>query len=126
LRLYHLSQEQPFLDIAVKIMESQAQIAAENPFGFGYLLNTISLYLETPVEITIINSENSELRNSLFTNYLPNSLIVAIKNPDQLKNLSKYPFFAGKSFEDKTSVFICKNFACSLPLHTLDEVNSEL
>jgi len=126
LRLYHLSQEQPFLDIAVKIMESQAQIAAENPFGFGYLLNTISLYLETPVEITIINSENSELRNSLFTNYLPNSLIVAIQNPDQLKNLSGYPFFAGKSFEDKTSVYICKNFTCSLPLHTLDEVNSKL
>ena len=40
LRLYHLSQEQSFLDIAIKIMESQAQVAAENPFGFGYLLNT--------------------------------------------------------------------------------------
>jgi len=40
LRLYHLSQKQSFLDISIKIMESQAQIAAENPFGFGYLLNT--------------------------------------------------------------------------------------
>ena len=52
LRLYHLSQEQHFLDIAMKIMESQAQIAAENPFGFGYLLNTLSLYLEKPIKIT--------------------------------------------------------------------------
>ena len=59
LRLYHLSQEQSFLNIAIKIMESQAQIAAENPFGFGYLLNTLSLYLEKPIEITVINSENS-------------------------------------------------------------------
>jgi len=54
LRLYHLSQKQSFLDISIKIMESQAQIAAENPFGFGYLLNTISLYLEKPIEITVI------------------------------------------------------------------------
>ena len=69
LRLYHLSQEQLFLDISMKTMESQAQTAAENPFGFGYLLNTISLYLEKPTEITIINSENSELCNSLFKNY---------------------------------------------------------
>ena len=69
LRLYHLSQEQSFLDISIKIMESQAQMAAENPFGFGYLLNTISVYLEKPVEITIINSENSEICNSLFTTY---------------------------------------------------------
>ena len=126
LRLYHLSQEQSFLDIAIKIMESQAQIAAENPFGFGYLLNTLSLYLEKPIEITVINSENSELCKSLFTNYLPNSFMVTIQNSDQLKNLSEYPFFTGKSFEDKTSVFICKNFTCSLALHTLDEVNSKL
>ncbi|MCP2506324.1 MAG: thioredoxin domain-containing protein [Nitrosopumilus sp.] len=126
LRLYHLSQEQLFLDISMKTMESQAQTAAENPFGFGYLLNTISLYLEKPTEITIINSENSELCNSLFKNYLPNSFMITIQNSDQLKTLSKYPFFAGKSFEDKTSIFICKNFTCSLPLHTLDEVNSTL
>jgi hypothetical protein len=89
-------------------------------------LNTLSLYLEKPVEITIINSENSELCKSLFTNYLPNSFMVTIHNSDQLTHLSKYPFFTGKSFEDKTSIFICKNFSCSLPLHTLDEVNSTL
>jgi len=126
LRLYHLSQKQSFLDISIKIMESQAQIAAENPFGFGYLLNTLSLYLEKPIEITVINSENSELCKSLLTNYLPNSFMVTIQNSDQLNSLSEYPFFSGKSFEEKTSVFICKNFSCSLPLHTLDEVNSKL
>jgi hypothetical protein len=52
--------------------------------------------------------------------------MVTIKNSEQLNALSDYPFFSGKSFEDQTSVFICKNFSCSLPLHTLDEVNSEL
>ena len=126
LRLYHMSQEQKFLDIATKIMESQAQIAAENPFGFGHLLNTISIYLEKPVEITIINTENYEICKSLFSNYLPNSFMVAIQNSSQLENLSKYPFFAGKTFQDKTSVFICKDFTCSLPLHTIDEINSYL
>jgi hypothetical protein len=126
LRLYHLSQEQSFLSIATKIMESQAQIAAENPFGFGYLLNTLSLYLEKPIEITVINSENSELCKSLLTNYLPNSFMVTIQNPDQLQNLSEYPFFAGKNYESKTTVFVCKNFTCSLPLYTIDEVNSQL
>jgi len=126
LRLYHLSQEQNFLEIATKVMGSQAQMAAENPFGFGYLLNTISTYLEKPVEITVINTENSEICKSLLTNYLPNSFIVTIQNSTQLENLSEYPFFAGKSFESKTSVFVCKDFACSLPLHTVDEINSHL
>ncbi|MBC8515993.1 MAG: thioredoxin domain-containing protein [Nitrosopumilus sp.] len=126
LRLYHLSQEQTFLEITTKIMESQAQMAAENPFGFGYLLNTISMYIQKPLEITLINTENSEICDSLLLDYIPNSMIITIHNTSQLQNLSEYPFFAGKSFEDKTTVFVCKDFACSLPLHTLDEVNSNL
>ena len=126
LRLYHLSQKQNFLEIATKILESQAQMAAENPFAFGYLLNIISLYLQKPVEITIINTENSDLCKSLLTNYLPNSFIVTIQNSTQLENLSEYPFFTGKFFESKTSVFVCKDFSCSLPLHTIDEINSHL
>ncbi len=126
LRLYHFSQEQQFLEIATKIMESQAQMAAENPFGFGYLLNTISLYMEKPLEISIVNPENSEICESLSTNYLPNSMMVTINDSTQLEKLSHFPFFAGKNFENKTSVFVCKNFSCSLPLHTIDEINSHL
>ncbi|QLH07223.1 thioredoxin domain-containing protein [Nitrosopumilus ureiphilus] len=126
LRLYHLSQKQNFLEISTKIMESQAQMAAENPFGFGYLLNTIFCYLEKPLEIIIINTENSKLCNSVLTDYLHNSFIVTIQNSSQLDVLSEFPFFTGKTFEDKTSVFVCKNFSCSLPLHTLDEINSHL
>ncbi len=121
-----MSQEQNFLEITTKILESQAQIAAENPFGFGYLLNVISTYFQKPVELTIINTENSEICKSLLADYLPNSFIITIQNSAQLENLSEYPFFTGKNFENKTSVFVCKNFSCSLPLHTIDEINSHL
>ena len=126
LRLYHFTQNKEFLDMATKVMESQAQMAAENPFGFGYLLNTISTYLQKPVEITLINTENSDICDSLRTEYIPNSILVTIKNSEQLKELSDFPFFEGKSFGDKTSVFVCKDFTCSLPLYTLDDVHSNL
>jgi uncharacterized protein YyaL (SSP411 family) len=126
LRLYHLSQEQTFLEITTKIMESQAQMAAENPFGFGYLLNTISMYVQKPLEITLINPENYKIYDSLVLDYLPNSILITIKDESQLNALSKYPFFAGKEFENKTTVFVCKDFTCSLPLHTIDEINSQL
>ena len=126
LRLYHLSQQQNFLDVATKIMGSQAQMAAENPFGFGYLLNAISFFIQNPVEITVVNTENLEICKSLLLTYLPNSIMVMIQNSDQLDGLSEFPFFAGKLFEEKTSVFVCKDFTCSLPLHTIDEINSSL
>ncbi|MBS3923357.1 MAG: thioredoxin domain-containing protein [Nitrosarchaeum sp.] len=126
LRLYHLTQEERFLKIATQIMESQAQIAAENPFGFGYLLNTIYTFLQHPTEITIINSENSEICNFLYSKFLPESIMVSINNKSQLESLSKFSFFAGKSYNDKTSVFVCKNFTCSLPLETISDIKSNL
>ncbi|EGP94107.1 thioredoxin domain-containing protein [Nitrosarchaeum koreense] len=126
LRLYHLTQEEKFLKIATQIMESQAQIAAENPFGFGYLLNTIYIFMQHPTEITIINSENSEICNFLYSKFLPESIMVSINNKSQLENLSKFPFFAGKSYSDKTSVFVCKDFTCSLPLATISDIKSNL
>ena len=35
--------------------------------------------------------------------------------------------FSGKEFHnDKTNVFVCKNFSCSLPLHDLTEIEKNL
>ena len=126
IRLFHLTREEKFLKIATQIMESQAQIAAENPFGFGYLLNAIYAYLQKPTEITIINSENSEICKFLFSKFLPESILVTINNKTQLDNLAKFPFFTGKIFSDKTDVFVCRDFTCSLPLNSIAEIDSHL
>ncbi len=127
LKLYHITQHNNFLDISTKILESQAQMAAENPFGFGYLLNTFYLYLQKPTEITIINLENTEICNSLVLDFIPESIIVSIQSSGQLLSLQDYPFFAGKDFDKtKTTVFVCKDFSCSLPLTSLDEIRSNL
>jgi uncharacterized protein YyaL (SSP411 family) len=127
LRLFRLSQDKKFLEIATKIMESQAQMAAENPFGFGFLLNTIYMYLQKPLEITILNDANTEITNFLTKSFLPESILVSINNSKQLDALSEYPFFAGKNFDSNiTNVFVCKDFTCSLPLQTIDEIKKVL
>jgi len=127
LKLYHITQNKQFLEIAKKIIESQAISAAENPFAFGYLLNALYLYYQKPTEITIINGKNSELVSSLRKNFLPESIMVLVENQTNLEALSKHPFFSGKEFQnEKTTVFVCKNFRCSLPLSDLSEIEKEL
>jgi len=127
LKLYHITQNKQFLEIAKKIIESQAISAAENPFAFGYLLNALYLYYQKPTEITIINDKNSELVSSLRKKFLPESIMVLVENQSNLEALSKHPFFSGKEFQnDKTTVFVCKNFSCSLPLSDLSEIEKEL
>ena len=127
LRLHHLVQEKNFVDISLKIMESQATLAAQNPFGFGHLLNTIYMYLQTPTEITILNTKNTEIFDWLMRRFLPESILVSIQNENQIKDLSNYPFFQGKEFnKEKTTVFVCKNFTCSLPLESISEIEKHL
>ena len=127
LKLHHLTQNKQFLEITKKIIESQATPAAENPFAFGYLLNVLYLYHQNATEITIINHRNSQLISSLWKKFLPESIMVLVTNQSNLDLLSKYAFFAGKEFHnDKTNVFICKNFSCSLPLSDLSDIENNL
>ena len=127
LRLYHITQEEKYHKITQKILETQASMAAENPFAFGYLLNVLYLDIQKPTEITILNPQNAELVSKLSKKFLPESIIVTIHQEDELNLLSKFSFFAGKEFlTDQTTVFVCKNFSCSLPLTSLTEVEEHI
>ena len=127
LRLYHITQEEKYHKITRKILETQASIAAENPFAFGYLLNVLYLDIQKPTEITILNPQNAELVSKLSKKFLPESIIVTIHQEDELNLLSKFSFFAGKEFlTDQTTIFVCKNFSCSLPLTNLTEVEEHI
>jgi len=127
LRLNHIVNEQIFSEIYQKILESQATLAAQNPFAFGYLLNVLYLATRKLTEITILNSKNHELIDSLNKKFIPESIMVQIDNKHKLDALSNYSFFTGKQFpENTTNVFVCKNFSCSLPLVNISEIEENL
>ncbi len=127
LRLYHLTQNNRYIDVSVKIIESLSTMAAENPFGFGHLLITMYLYLQKPTEITLLNEENREIYENLTKQFLPEAILVTIPKEEYLKSLKNYSFFAGKEYDKtRTKVFVCKNFTCSLPLYSLSEIEKLL
>lgn len=125
-RLYHLTQEGRFLDAATRVMDAGAGAAAQNPFAFGHLLNAISDRVAGMAEIVAVNPENAGLCSALRAEYVPNSLLVTVRTPGQLAGLSGYPFFEGKEFGQGTEVFVCKDRACSPPLHDMDGVRGAL
>ncbi len=126
LRLYHMTQNENYLGTSEKILRSQAQMAAENPFGFGYMLNTIYLYLQKPTEITILDTDG-KTTFEISKQYIPEAILVSVQNPKQLESLKSIAFFEGKEFDPlQTTSFVCKNFSCSLPLKSISEITSHL
>jgi uncharacterized protein YyaL (SSP411 family) len=133
IRLYHYSYNNLYLDRAVSIMKTGARSAAENPFGFGQMLNAIYLYLKRPVEVMVItsdhgrNSSSSKMETWLNRQFLPYS-INAIIGSSELPALQKYAYFRGRATEGGASetAFVCKNFSCSLPIKSYEELEKIL
>jgi len=132
LRLYHYTQNNSYLDRAVRIMKAGSQSAAENPFGFGQMLNSIYLYVKKPIEIAVFSSDDNSNTNSsslvawLNRQFLPGS-IIAILHPRELAKLQYYPFFKGREAEGgRETAFVCKDFTCSLPIRSIEELERQL
>ena len=132
LRLYHYTQNNSYLDRAVRIMKAGSQSAAENPFGFGQMLNSIYLYVKKPIEIEVFSSDDNSNTNNpslvawLNRQFLPGSMI-AIVHPRELAKLQYYPFFKGRDPEGgRETAFVCKDFTCSLPIRSIEELERQL
>ena len=132
LRLFHIVQNKDYIQKAEQIIKAASTPAVKNPFGFGQLLVTMSMYLKkSPVEIVIIQRPTKEVSYKMTSwlnkQYLADGISVVIKDIAQLEKLQKYPMFAGRTTtlekEDKAEVaFVCKNFACSLPMYSVEEL----
>ena len=121
-----MTQNNKYLQTCEKIIRSQGQMAAENPFGFGYLLNTIYLYLQKPTEITVLDVDGTTT-SEISKRYIPESILISVQNPGQLESLKSIAFFKGKEFDvSQTISFVCKDSSCSLPLKSIAEIESKL
>lgn len=123
LRLYHYTQNNDYLDRATRIMKSGARPAAENPFGFGQLLMAIYLYVKKPVEVTVIR--RGKMSRWLNSTFLPDG-ITATVGPDDLPALEKHTFFKGRNAEEGETAFVCRNFSCSLPIKSQQELARQM
>jgi uncharacterized protein len=133
LRLHYYTQNNGYLEKAVRIMKASSTSAAENPFGFGQMLNSIYLYVKKPVEVTVIvtdkgsNTDNSySLAAWLNRQFLPHS-IISIVHPSELAKLQRYLYFKGREAEGgQETAFVCRNYTCSLPIKSIEELERQL
>jgi uncharacterized protein YyaL (SSP411 family) len=139
LKLYHLVLRQDYLEKAEQIMKSAAKAASENPFGFGQLLISIYLYLKRPIEIVIIEKSASQQEQNtepqmiswLNKQFIPNGIIARLKDDSELIKLQKFSFFKGGDSKVQKGnrpeyAFVCKNFTCSLPIYTVEELEHHI
>jgi hypothetical protein len=90
------------------------------------MLMAIYLYVKKPVEVTIIGGVDSGIAKWLNRHFLPDG-INAIITSDEIRSLQEYPYFRGRAGDgDEETAFVCRNFTCSLPIKSQDELAKQL
>lgn len=101
---YHIMAEQ--------LIRTFYDEAIENPFSFSSLLSGVYLFLNGVVEITIAGKRDradvKDLINKLRASYIPD-MVINIRDDDE-----------------KTAVYICRNFTCSEPLNEWKDIKKLL
>lgn len=129
IRLYHYTQNQDYYKKAEKVLSTNATMAAENPFAFGQLLNTIFMYVKKPVEITVIanDSQTNDVINWINDQFIPEGVFATVGSTN-ISQLQDVAFFKGKEAikEKPFTAYVCKDFTCSLPLHSIEDIKMNL
>ena len=136
IRLYHITGNNDYVNIAEKMMKVSLLSAAENPFSFGCLLSSAYLYIKKPLEITLVSkdvhSKKSAMLDFINKTFVPNGILSIVDKNCNLQSLEKYSLFQNKSLINKNSpsteefVLVCKDFACSPPIANIDDLKETL
>lgn len=98
------------------------------PLGFGRMLCAVDLAAARVKEVAIIGEANADdtlaLRDALVCPYRPH-VVVAYGTPGGSSTLT--PLLAGRGLLDGTATaYVCENFACRLPVNTVEKLEEEL
>jgi uncharacterized protein YyaL (SSP411 family) len=63
--------------------------------------------------------------------FLPDGINIVIKDIGELQKLQNYPLFSGRNIPSGTKnkpevAFVCKNFACSLALDSIEDLQKTI
>lgn len=113
-----LTGKDQYTNLGFKICEQYTTLAVKHPTSFGYLLTNFQEYALPRREIIINGDRTEAYLNKWKQHRKPGDLIII----GEKMELISYPTFQGKKQKhNKTTVYVCENFACQSPVWEEDK-----
>ena len=112
---------EPYHQLSEKMLSRMVETIQSDP---GYLSNWAILYayLTTPTaEVVIVGVEAQTLRKSIQSEYHPNKVVMGTTQSSDLPLLKER-----YALQDKTTVFVCYNKTCKLPVFSAEDAFKQL
>jgi uncharacterized protein YyaL (SSP411 family) len=123
LKLAKLTGKAEYLDLVEEIFSLYGPHFSRMPDQFANLLSCLDMYLFNGPEVAVAlaSDEDRDLLFTLHQRYYPNK-VVAVTNDKTDRDFLKDK----KALEQKTTVYICKNFTCDKPVNNLSDLKARL
>ncbi len=132
LRLAHITGKHEYADYGSRVLEAFAGIVTQYPLGYTFYLLAAQFATGGTKEIVIAGQrESKETRlalQSLVEKYLPECIVVFHPSGEDAREIeSAIPYICGQGMvEDRTTVYICENFACQKPRNDVQSAIASL
>ncbi|MEM9141384.1 MAG: thioredoxin domain-containing protein [Bacteroidota bacterium] len=119
-RLGHINYDTDFLKRSKTMLSTMIPAVLESAPGYAKW-NTLLLHTSHPYyEIAVVGGNAMALVKELNTRFIPNTLVVGSPVASSL------PLFEYRYVDDETSIFVCQNGSCKLPVETVQEALLQL
>lgn len=115
-RLGILFNEPGWRNRAVQMLASQLDMAIRYPTSFGVWCNLLLEMISGTAEILVLGEDAEALVRTFWKKYVPHRVLMHAATP-----VEGFPLMDGRTATDKTSIYICKDYACRLPVYGTEE-----
>ncbi len=113
--LGHLLDDQRYLDISLRQLNNVEPRMDQYPSGYSNWAQVMLAHVHPWYEIAITGPQAVNLRQEFGSRYIPNRMFLGTTRTSTL------PLLAEKSLGDNTTIFVCENKVCRMPVITLAE-----
>jgi uncharacterized protein len=129
LRLGLLTGRDDYRRRATAVLRLLANQIRRYPSAFGFALNALDFYLDSPLEVVVVGKPDprlDQLLQTLWQTYLPNR-VVALCRQDHDQAEALIPLFAGRdTLETEPTAFVCRANTCREPAKNPEELAKQL
>lgn len=132
LKLSRITGDIRLRDKALKLFSAFANIVLQQPSAHAFLLTALLFFLGAPKEIVIVG-DIVEMDTQIFiekvrSEYMPNTVTILHPSTNESKELEELiPFIKEmEKIDDKTTAYICENYACKAPTTDIDHFEKTL
>ncbi len=123
LRLHALCGNDEYYNLAERSLRVFSGKMEKMPYAMPQMLIALDWYLHKPIQVVIAGKADDEttyrMKQELFKRYIPVKAVVSIDPAKAAVSITFAKTVVQPS--DKTTAYVCENFACKLPVNTVKE-----